>query len=127
MAEPTDVIVVDDETDFAEFVATVAAGLGFAVRIAGSGAALRALYRERRPDLVVLDIVMPDEDGIEIARWLQEEGYDGGLILISGHNPLYLKMAAVLRKVAGKSPPAVLRKPVRLAELREALLEHAGR
>lgn len=123
MTASKDMIVVDDEADFAEFVATVATGLGFEVRIAGSGEALRSLYAAQLPDIVMLDIVMPDEDGIEIARWLQQAGFKGGLILISGHNPLYLKMAAILREVAGASAPTILRKPVRLADLREALLQ----
>ncbi|MFC3228976.1 response regulator [Marinibaculum pumilum] len=120
MSRP-DMVIVDDEPDFAAFVATVAEGMGFAVRLAESGMALRRLYGERRPDLVMLDIVMPDEDGIEVARWLHEAAYAGGLILISGHNPLYLKMAAVLRELAGERPPVILRKPIRLAELRAAM------
>ena len=120
MSDRPSLLVVDDEADFAEFVRAVAADMGFDVRVAGDGRRFRALFSEREPDVVVLDLVMPDEDGIELVRWLAAARYGGRVLIASGYNPLYSQMAAVLAGEDGLSRPVVLNKPVALAALREA-------
>jgi two-component system, OmpR family, response regulator len=69
------VLVVDDEEHITELVAMGLGFNGFEVERVGSGrAALEAIER-RRPDLVVLDVMLPDLDGFEVARRLrQSEG-----------------------------------------------------
>jgi len=66
-----EIIVVDDEPDIRIIVSAFLGHAGHSVRTAGDGAALRALLDERVPDLVVLDVVMPGEDGLSIARALR--------------------------------------------------------
>jgi two-component system OmpR family response regulator len=66
------VLVVDDEEHITELVAKGLGYNGFEVERVGSGrAALQAIER-RRPDLVVLDVMLPDLDGFEVARRLRE-------------------------------------------------------
>jgi DNA-binding response OmpR family regulator len=55
---------------------------GHAVRTAADGAGLRRLMAERRPALVVLDVGLPGEDGLRLARWLREH-HDCGIVMLS--------------------------------------------
>lgn len=67
------VLVVDDDATVAEVVATYLVGAGFAVeRAARGGDALRSA-RTRTPDLAVLDVMLPDVDGLELCRRLRVE------------------------------------------------------
>ena len=69
------ILVVDDEEHITELVAMGLGYNGFDVeRVAAGRAALEAVKR-RRPDLIVLDVMLPDLDGFEVARRLrQQEG-----------------------------------------------------
>lgn len=63
-----DVVVVDDHADGAELLAVVLADCGCQVRIATLGLEAMRLMEERRPDLLFLDLGMPEIDGYEVAR-----------------------------------------------------------
>jgi CheY-like chemotaxis protein len=116
-----DLLIADDEAAFAEFVGTVAAGLGYTVRTAIDGATFKARYGERVPDVAVLDVLMPDADGLELTRWLVAVGYTGRLIVVSGYDRRYLRAAQAFGAVSGKIDMRILGKPVKLADLRNAL------
>jgi DNA-binding response OmpR family regulator len=73
MAETAAIIVCDDEPDLREAVAEYLARRGMDVRRAEDAASLRRLLAERPADLVVLDIAMPGEDGLSLARALRAE------------------------------------------------------
>src|SRR5438445_7784545 len=66
------VLVVDDEEHITELVAMGLGFNGFEVERAGSGRAALAAIESRRPDLVVLDVMLPDLDGFEVARRLRQ-------------------------------------------------------
>jgi two-component system OmpR family response regulator len=69
---PSNVLVVDDEEHITELVAMALGCHGFEVeRVAAGRAALDAV-RGRRPDLVVLDVMLPDLDGFEVARRIRQ-------------------------------------------------------
>ena len=65
------ILVVDDEPDLAKLYQLVLKMSGFDVRAATSGRQALALYDEDRPDLVLLDVMMPSMDGIEVCRELR--------------------------------------------------------
>jgi len=65
--------VVDDEPTIAEIVARYLERAGYAARTAGDGLQALALAAERRPDLVVLDLMLPGIDGLEVMRRLHED------------------------------------------------------
>lgn len=75
------IVVVDDEEALREVVQEYLLQHGFAVSQADSGEALRCIMGERPVDLVVLDINMPGEDGISIARSLRQHGSIGIIML----------------------------------------------
>lgn len=116
-------LVLDDEPDFGAFVRRVAEGLGFEVTVLDRATEFRSSYQTVQPDIVVLDIVMPQIDGIELVSWLAEIDSRARVILVSGYNPHYADAAEVLAKSKGRFPVTSLLKPVSLDKLEAALLE----
>jgi CheY-like chemotaxis protein len=67
------VLLVEDDAQHAEIVAAVLAQKGFLVEVAADGAEGVQLARERRPDLIVLDVQMPSVDGFTAAERLKRD------------------------------------------------------
>lgn len=68
-----DILVVDDEASVVEVVSLYLQREGFAVRVARDGLAALEAIREQRPALLVLDLMLPQVDGLEIMRWLRSD------------------------------------------------------
>ena len=68
------ILVVDDDPQIIRFLKRGLAYKGYAVAIAGNGAEALAKARERQPDLVILDVMMPGIDGIEVSKRLRQAG-----------------------------------------------------
>ncbi|MGH3639634.1 MAG: UDP-3-O-acyl-N-acetylglucosamine deacetylase [Mycobacterium sp.] len=79
------VLVVDDEGDIRSSLRGVLADEGLRVLVAEDGGRALTLVRSERPELVLLDVWMPEVDGIELLRRLQEEPDRPQVIMISGH------------------------------------------
>ncbi len=73
MAGARTVLVVEDEKTIAEAVAARLRAEGFAVHVAGDGPGAVAAARRLRPDAVVLDVMLPGFDGLEVCRQVQAE------------------------------------------------------
>lgn len=67
------ILVVDDDADLRELVAEYLRQSGFEVECAGDGMAMRELLRDRAVDLVILDLMLPGEDGLTLLRWMREQ------------------------------------------------------
>jgi two-component system, OmpR family, response regulator len=67
------ILVVDDDADLRKLIADFLTGHGYQVEIAETVADMRRLMHARRPDLIILDAMLPGEDGLSAARWLQAE------------------------------------------------------
>jgi two-component system OmpR family response regulator len=74
VTEQQRVLVVDDERSIVDAVATALRYEGFAVEEAGTGREALKAAESQRPDLIVLDIMLPDLDGIEVTRRLRQDG-----------------------------------------------------
>jgi two-component system phosphate regulon response regulator OmpR len=111
MADTAAIIVCDDEPDLREAVAEYLARRGMDVRQAEDGAALRRVLAERPADCVVLDIAMPGEDGLSVARALRAES-DIGIVMLTAAGD-------VVDRVVGLEVGAddYIAKPVDLREL----------
>jgi YesN/AraC family two-component response regulator len=75
------------------------------------------------PDIIVLDLVMPDIDGIDIIRFLAESGSRARVVVTTGFNPAYARAACGLGIANGRLSVTTLLKPVTLAELRASLVQ----
>src|SRR5215208_1709137 len=71
------VLVVDDGPTIGEVVSRYLARAGYETRVAGDGPQAIELAGERRPDLVVLDLMLPGLDGLEVMRRLRQLGETG--------------------------------------------------
>ncbi|KAF1720588.1 response regulator [Pseudoxanthomonas wuyuanensis] len=67
------ILVVDDDPDLRRLITDFLAGHGYQVESANNVAEMRRAIEARRPDLVVLDVMMPGEDGLSAARQLASE------------------------------------------------------
>jgi DNA-binding response OmpR family regulator len=105
------ILVVEDEEAIAEAVRVRLASEGFDVRVAGDGPEALRLAAEERPDLVVLDLMLPGMDGLEVCRELQRESWVPVLMLTA--------RADEADKVAGLAVGAddYMTKPFSLREL----------
>jgi len=70
--KPTEVLVVDDEPRLLRLVHVELTSSGFDVRTATNGKQAVTAVAEREPDLVILDIMLPDTDGFEVCRQIRE-------------------------------------------------------
>jgi DNA-binding response OmpR family regulator len=114
-------LVVDDEEEFCAFARDVALELGYEVEVCTTPKRFAAVYERFQPTTVLLDVVMPEVDGLELVKWLAAKGSSARIIVASGFNPRYAKMASMIGADAGLDRVTTLRKPMRLADLQAAL------
>jgi DNA-binding response OmpR family regulator len=70
--KPQTVLVVEDEASIASFVAAYLKNAGYAVRTTASGAEALKLVASEKPALVVLDLMLPDMDGVEVCKRIRQ-------------------------------------------------------
>ncbi|MDH5614263.1 MAG: response regulator, partial [Gammaproteobacteria bacterium] len=86
---PAHILVVDDEPDICTLVKDILEDEGYDVTTAQDAKSARDARRHRRPDLVLLDIWMPDSDGISLLKeWAEEDDVLMPVIMISGHGTI---------------------------------------
>ncbi len=76
------ILIVDDEVDIIEFLSYNLEKEGFKVASANDGEEGLAMIKKIRPDLVILDIMMPKLDGMEVCRQLRQDKENQGLIIV---------------------------------------------
>jgi two-component system, NtrC family, nitrogen regulation response regulator NtrX len=80
------ILVVDDEADIRGTLKEILSEEGYEVEVAADATQARTLRAAHVPDLVLLDIWMPDTDGITLLReWSVTDGYDCPVVMMSGH------------------------------------------
>ncbi len=112
MSDPY-ILVVDDEPDIRHLVQEILEDEGYIVEVAESGAGARAAIREKKPRLVLLDIWMPDEDGVTLLKDLNQSGQLGfPVVMISGHGTVETAVEATRHGAVD-----FIEKPLSLAKL----------
>lgn len=121
------VLIIDDHSGIRDLLLTVLRSQGHEVGLADDGVAGLQRFVADAPDVVVVDLKMPEMDGLEVVRTLRREHPGVPIIAMSGgfgeHTDLYLDVAIEFGAVAA------LRKPFRLATFKQAVAEalaHAG-
>jgi two-component system nitrogen regulation response regulator NtrX len=114
------ILVVDDEPDIRQLVSDILRDEGYQVAMADNAASARRSLRERRPDLILLDIWMPDMDGISLLKsWLVNGELPCPVIMMSGHGTVETAVEATRLGAYD-----FLEKPLSLAKLLLSV-EHA--
>ena len=78
--------MVDDEPNIRELLATSLRFAGFEVHAAGDGATALRLVKQVNPDLVVLDVMLPDMDGFTLTRRLREKGHHVPVVFLTARD-----------------------------------------
>jgi CheY-like chemotaxis protein len=115
------ILVVDDEYDFVDAVCSLLESEGYRAIPAGSGkAALEAMERQR-PSLILLDVMMPKQSGLELLERLQAH---------PEHRSVPVVLMSASREPArepGRSQPEFLAKPFDVEKLLEIAARHTGK
>jgi DNA-binding response OmpR family regulator len=131
---PIRVLLVEDETDIVSPLVRTLEREDYAVDQAVSGRAALAAVTRAGPDVVILDLGLPDLDGLEVCRALRASGYEGAVLILSGRSAeldrvvgldagaddylakpfgvaeLLARLRAVLRRTSGRAPAAAGRR-----------------
>ena len=113
-------LVLDDDPDMCALVVSAATSSGYqATSSTNFGGFTAALTPDT--SVVVLDLMMPEVDGIQVLRYLSSQSYASDIILVSGYDKKVLKVAGQLAEALGLNIRASVQKPVNLESLREIL------
>lgn len=118
-APPIDLLVVDDDLEFRETLATRFARGGFAVQVAGNGEEALGLAQRRNFDVAVFDMMMPGMSGLELLKRYKESHPECEVILLTGQGSIETAVEAM--KLGAYD---YLQKPFSLKEL-ESVAEKA--
>ena len=83
MAETMRVLIVDDEPNIRELLSTSLRFAGFGVRSVGNGAQTISAVLEEEPDLIILDVMLPDMNGFSVTKRLRSAGYTAPIIFLT--------------------------------------------
>jgi two-component system OmpR family response regulator len=89
------VLVVDDEASISDLIATSLKFVGFDVRTAATGSQALAVAEEFKPHAIVLDVMLPDQDGFEVCRQIRSEGIDVGVLFLTAKDGMEDKVAGL--------------------------------
>jgi DNA-binding response OmpR family regulator len=114
-------LLIDDEPALGELLAEAARECGFEAIQTSHDERFRQEFRTERPDMVALDLGMPGMDGVELLRFLADEGYQAPVLIISGFDRRVLDSAFRLGEALGLTMAGPVSKPARLEELETVL------
>jgi len=89
------ILVVDDENSISELIATSLKFVGFDVRTASSGAQALQIAQEFKPHALILDVMLPDQNGFEVCRQLRSEGQNIGVLFLTAKDSVEDKIAGL--------------------------------
>ena len=92
---PISVLVVDDESVLAEMVSMALRYEGWDITTAGDGSSAIAAARTARPDVVVLDVMLPDMSGLDVLRRLREQNPRLPVLLLTAKDALEDRIAGL--------------------------------
>jgi CheY-like chemotaxis protein len=114
-------LIIDDQLGMAKVIALIAESLGLETKIVTCPLRATDAFLEFRPDVVMVDMIMPEKDGIDVLHEILLTGIECRVILTSGLSEAYLRLAQGIARFYGREV-GVLRKPFRRNELVAALL-----
>ncbi|UXR66243.1 response regulator transcription factor [Bdellovibrio bacteriovorus] len=77
------ILVVEDQVKMANFLKQGLNEVGYAVDLAESGSAAESYMAQGDYDLVILDVMLPDQSGIDTARHIRRDGFDGPILMLT--------------------------------------------
>lgn len=115
------IVIIDDEPLVGQLIERIAGTVGFRAVSTVDPEVFRDRVRNRPPTHVMIDLQMPDADGVELMRYLAEIRSPAKVIICSGVDPRIVEHARKLGLERGLDVVATISKPVRIPELRGVL------
>ncbi len=121
MSKPI-LLIVDDEPDIADFATYVGEDSDYEVITMSSGKEFQEAYSLLSPDLILMDVAIPDIDAVGLLEWLsKQQGKHAPILLMSGHGDYMLNWAKTVGTEAGLSVIGTMSKPVAYDDLKKVL------
>jgi DNA-binding response OmpR family regulator len=108
----TSVLIIDDHKDAAAAIARIVAAAGAAPTVMTESPGFAAAFRALSPQAVILDVMMPDQDGIEVLRELAAIAPATPVLIVTGHGEVWARMARELGSILGLTHVEIAAKPV---------------
>ncbi|MBN8930236.1 MAG: response regulator [Rhodospirillales bacterium] len=116
---------MDDQVGITKVISLVAAQIGLDVKAVTSSVNATETFIDYRPDIVMLDMIMPEKDGIDVLNEILLTGIPAHIVLTSGFSDAYLRLAEGVAKFHDINHVKILKKPFRREELVATLKEAA--
>lgn len=114
-------LLIDDEPALADYLANAARASGFDPIVTAVDHDFRDALIANPPEMVAIDLGMPGMDGVELTRFLADQGYRGPVLIVSGFDRRVLESAFRLGEALGLNMVGPIEKPVRLEVLEQLL------
>jgi DNA-binding response OmpR family regulator len=126
MADKKTILVVDDEADVCTYLSTLLQDNGFETVVAYNGDEALAAVKKKTPDLVTLDITMPESTGVRFYKEMrQSEAWKRvPIVIVTGITPDFEKFISSRR--TAPPPDGYLQKPIDPAALLALVRKHTG-
>jgi len=89
------ILVVDDESSISELIATSLRFVGFDVRTAATGSQALQVAEEFKPHALILDVMLPDQNGFEVCRQLRQDGHSVGVLFLTAKDTVEDKITGL--------------------------------
>ena len=89
------ILVVDDENSISELIATSLKFVGFDVRTAATGSQALQIAQQFKPHALILDVMLPDQNGFEVCRQIRSEGQKVGVLFLTAKDSVEDKIAGL--------------------------------
>lgn len=119
-------LVIDDEPAITALIGRISEPCGFAAIATWDAAGFRSRYELETPDVICMDLAMPDVDGVEIFGYLADRGCRCPLIIVSGFDPCIVSSALRLAEARGLTVAGAIVKPINVPAFRELLSKLAA-
>lgn len=122
MMRPLRILAVDDDASSAELIVRVAERCGYEAFATSDSRGVVNLTTALNPDIVAVDINMPNIDARRLLQLLAEAGFHGRVLIVSGEDERVLRETQAWAQSLGLSVPYVQQKPLDFKKLREMLM-----
>jgi DNA-binding NtrC family response regulator len=119
-------LIVDDDAGLTKAYARIGTEAGFEVCVINDPLKATEAFLAFKPDIAVIDMIMPEKDGIDVLNEVLLTGLPARIIVTSGYGDAMLRLAKGVAEFHASGRVSVLKKPIRRAELEKLLAETPG-
>jgi two-component system, OmpR family, response regulator ResD len=113
-------LIIDDQAGITRIVGLVARELGIECRAINDSLVATEVFLEYRPDIALIDMIMPEKDGLDVLNEILTTGIPTQIVLTSGFGDGFLRLGTGLAAFHG-TQVSILKKPFRRTELTKLL------